>query len=123
MQDMVNAAPKLLDYLGEESRAHFEGVQKILRHSNIPFTINPRLVRGMDYYNRTVFEWVTDHLGSQGTICGGGRYDGLIAQMGGKAAPAIGFGLGIERLLLLLEGLALHGPSPAPAAYCVLASD
>jgi len=80
-------------------------------------------VRGMDYYNRTVFEWVTDHLGSQGTICGGGRYDGLIAQMGGKPAPAIGFGLGIERLLLLLEELGLHGPSQAPAAYCVVASD
>jgi histidyl-tRNA synthetase len=77
----------------------------------------------MDYYNRTVFEWVTDHLGSQGTICGGGRYDGLIEQMGGKPAPAIGFGLGIERLLLLLEELGLHGPSQAPDAYCVVASD
>jgi histidyl-tRNA synthetase len=103
MQQMVNAAPKLLDYLGEESRAHFEGVQKILRHNNIPFTINPRLVRGMDYYNRTVFEWVTDQLGSQGTVCGGGRYDPLIEMFGGKPTPACGFAIGVERLLELLK--------------------
>jgi len=103
MQDMVNAAPKLLDYLGEESRAHFEGVQKILNHSNIPFTINPRLVRGMDYYNRTVFEWVTDQLGSQGTVCGGGRYDPLIEMFGGKPTPACGFAMGVERLLELMK--------------------
>ncbi len=103
MQDMVNAAPKLLDYLGDESRAHFEGVQKILRHSNIPFTINPRLVRGMDYYNRTVFEWVTDQLGSQGTVCGGGRYDPLIEMFGGKPTPACGFAMGVERLLELMK--------------------
>jgi histidyl-tRNA synthetase len=95
----------------------------MLEASGQPYRINPRLVRGMDYYNRTVFEWVTDQLGSQGTICGGGRYDGLIAQMGGKGAPAIGFGLGIERLLLLLEALGLQGPDPAPAAYCVLGSE
>ena len=103
MQEMVNAAPKLLDYLGEESLAHFEGVQKILRHNNIPFTINPRLVRGMDYYNRTVFEWVTDQLGSQGTVCGGGRYDPLIEMFGGKPTPACGFAIGVERLLELLK--------------------
>jgi histidyl-tRNA synthetase len=103
MQEMVNAAPKLLDYLGDESRAHFEGVQKILRHSNIPFTINPRLVRGMDYYNRTVFEWVTDQLGSQGTVCGGGRYDPLIEMFGGKPTPACGFAMGVERLLELMK--------------------
>lgn len=103
MQEMVNAAPKLLDYLGEESRAHFGGVQKILRHSNIPFTINPRLVRGMDYYNRTVFEWVTDQLGSQGTVCGGGRYDPLIEMFGGKPTPACGFAMGVERLLELMK--------------------
>jgi histidyl-tRNA synthetase len=95
----------------------------MLEAAGQPYRVNPRLVRGMDYYNRTVFEWVTDHLGAQGTICGGGRYDGLIAQMGGKPAPAIGFGLGVERLLLLLEGLGLQGPSQAPAAYCVVASD
>jgi histidyl-tRNA synthetase len=103
MQAMVNAAPKLLDYLGEESRAHFEGVQKILRHNSIPFTINPRLVRGMDYYNRTVFEWVTDQLGSQGTVCGGGRYDPLIEMFGGKPTPACGFAIGVERLLELMK--------------------
>jgi histidyl-tRNA synthetase len=103
MQDMVNAAPKLLDYLGEESRAHFEGVQRILRHNSIPFTINPRLVRGMDYYNRTVFEWVTDQLGSQGTVCGGGRYDPLIEMFGGKPTPACGFAMGVERLLELMK--------------------
>jgi histidyl-tRNA synthetase len=103
MQQMVNEAPKLLEYLGDESRAHFEGVQKILRHSNIPFTINPRLVRGMDYYNRTVFEWVTDQLGSQGTVCGGGRYDPLVEIFGGKPTPACGFAMGVERLLELMK--------------------
>ena len=103
MQDMVNAAPQLLDYLGEASRAHFDGVQKILNHNNIPFTINPRLVRGMDYYNRTVFEWVTDQLGSQGTVCGGGRYDPLVEMFGGKSTPACGFAMGVERLLELMR--------------------
>jgi len=123
MQEVVEAAPKLIDFLGAESRAHFDAVCGMLEAAGQPYRINPRLVRGMDYYNRTVFEWVTDHLGSQGTICGGGRYDGLIAQMGGKPAPAIGFGLGTERLLLLLEELGLHGPPGAPQAYCVIASE
>jgi histidyl-tRNA synthetase len=103
MQAMVNAAPKLLDYLDAESLAHFEGVQKILRHNNIPFSINPRLVRGMDYYNRTVFEWVTDQLGSQGTVCGGGRYDPLVEMFGGKPTPACGFAMGVERLIELMK--------------------
>lgn len=103
MQEMVNKAPQLLDYLDEESLAHFEGVQKILRHNNIPFTVNPRLVRGMDYYNRTVFEWVTDQLGSQGTVCGGGRYDPLVEMFGGKPTPACGFAMGVERLLELMK--------------------
>lgn len=103
MQAMVNAAPKLLDYLGEESLAHFEGVQNILRHSNIPYTVNPRLVRGMDYYNRTVFEWVTDQLGAQGTVCAGGRYDPLAEMFGGKPTPACGFAMGVERLLELMK--------------------
>ncbi|MES2047139.1 MAG: histidine--tRNA ligase [Pseudomonadota bacterium] len=112
MQAMVNAAPKLIDYLGEESRSHFEGVQKILRHNSIPFTINPRLVRGMDYYNRTVFEWVTDELGSQGTVCAGGRYDSLASIFGGKATPACGFAMGVERLLELMKASGeLHSPS------------
>jgi histidyl-tRNA synthetase len=103
MQDLVNGAPKLLDYLGAESLAHFEGVQKILNHNNIPFTINPRLVRGLDYYNRTVFEWVSDALGSQGTVCAGGRYDGMVEMFGGKPTPAVGFAMGIERLVLLMK--------------------
>jgi histidyl-tRNA synthetase len=111
MQELVNAAPRLLDYLGEESRAHFEGVQKILRYNGIPFTINPRLVRGMDYYNRTVFEWVTDQLGSQGTVCGGGRYDPLVGMFGGKPTPACGFAIGVERLLELMKA---NGEQYAP---------
>jgi histidyl-tRNA synthetase len=123
MQDVVEAAPKLIDFLGAESKAHFDAVCRLLDAAGQPYRINPRMVRGMDYYNRTVFEWTTEHLGSQGTICGGGRYDGLIAQMGGKAAPAIGFGLGIERLLLLLDALNLNGPGLAPAAYAVFGSD
>lgn len=103
MQEMVNGAPQLLDYLGAESLAHFAGVQKILNYNNIPFTINPRLVRGMDYYNRTVFEWVTDQLGAQGTVCAGGRYDSLVEMFGGKPTPACGFAMGVERLLELMR--------------------
>lgn len=103
MQAMVNAAPKLLDYLGADSCAHFEGVQKILRHNSIPFSINTRLVRGMDYYNRTVFEWVTDQLGAQGTVCGGGRYDPLVEIFGGKPTPACGFAIGVERIVELMK--------------------
>ncbi|MDB5873875.1 MAG: hisS [Ramlibacter sp.] len=123
MQEVVESAPKLIGFLGEESRAHFEGLCNLLERAGQPYRVNPRLVRGMDYYNRTVFEWTTDHLGSQGTFCGGGRYDGLIEQMGGKSAPAIGFGLGIERLLLLVQELGLQGPDFAPAVYCILATD
>lgn len=103
MQSMIEGAPKLADYLGETSQAHFKLLQMYLRQAGIAFTINPRLVRGLDYYNLTVFEWVTGSLGSQGTVCGGGRYDGLIGQLSGKPAPAIGFGIGLERLLLLLQ--------------------
>ncbi|MBI4986667.1 MAG: histidine--tRNA ligase [Rhodocyclales bacterium] len=101
MQELVDGAPKLIDYLGEASLKHFEGVQALLREAAIPCRINPRLVRGLDYYNLTVFEWVTDQLGAQGTVCAGGRYDGLVAQLGGKPAPACGFAMGIERLLAL----------------------
>lgn len=103
MQDMVNAAPKLVDYLDDESLQHFHGVQKILRHNNIPFRINPRLVRGMDYYNRTVFEWISDDLGAQGTVCGGGRYDPLVEMFGGRFTPACGFAMGVERLIELMR--------------------
>jgi histidyl-tRNA synthetase len=103
MQDLVNAAPKLLDYLGGESLAQFEGLKKILDANNVQYTVNPRLVRGLDYYNRTVFEWVTDSLGSQGTVCAGGRYDPLIETFGGKPTPGIGFAMGIERLVELMK--------------------
>jgi len=103
MQELVNAAPKLLDYLEAESLAHFEGVRKILDHNNVQYTVNPRLVRGIDYYNRTVFEWVTDKLGAQGTICAGGRYDPLIEMFGGKATPGVGFAMGIERIIELMK--------------------
>ncbi len=111
MQELVNQAPKLLDYLGAESLAHFEGVQAILRHNSIPFVINSRLVRGLDYYNRTVFEWVSDELGAQGTICAGGRYDTLITMFGGKPTPSCGFAMGIERILELMK---LSGEIHAP---------
>jgi histidyl-tRNA synthetase len=120
MQAMVEAAPQLMDFLGTESRAHFDAVRAVLDAAGLAYRVNPRLVRGMDYYNLTVFEWVTDQLGSQGTVCGGGRYDDLISQMGGKAAPAVGFGLGIERLLLLLLQLGLRAPDAAPDAYAIV---
>src|SRR5690606_27224480 len=99
MQEMANNAPRLFDFLGDESLRHFEGVCERLRDAGIDYTLNTRLVRGLDYYNLTVFEWVTDRLGAQGTVCGGGRYDGLISLLGGKAAPAVGFAIGVERLL------------------------
>jgi len=101
LQALAEAAPRLIDYLGEESLRHFEGVQLLLKDAGIPYRINPRLVRGLDYYNRTVFEWVTTRLGAQGTICAGGRYDGLVEQLGGKPAPAAGFAMGVERILAL----------------------
>lgn len=112
MQELVNNAPKLLDYLEGESIAHFEGVKRILDANNIQYTVNPRLVRGLDYYNRTVFEWVTDELGAQGTVCAGGRYDPLIESFGGKPTPAVGFAMGIERLVELMK---LAGEPAAPA--------
>ena len=103
MQDMANQAPRLFDFLGPESLAHFEGVCARLQDAGIEYTLNPRLVRGLDYYNLTVFEWVTDRLGAQGTVCGGGRYDGLMELLGGKPAPAVGFAIGMERLLDLWQ--------------------
>lgn len=120
MKDLVEAAPRLLDFLGEASLAHLHTVQSILDAAGVAWQINPRLVRGMDYYNLTVFEFITEQLGSQGTICGGGRYDGLIEQIGGKPAPAVGWALGVERVLELLkeQGAA---PSPvAPDVYAIL---
>jgi histidyl-tRNA synthetase len=103
MQSLIEGAPKLLEFLGQESLDHFETVQKLLKANNIPFKINPRLVRGLDYYNLTVFEWTTDALGAQGTIAGGGRYDPLMERMGGKAAPACGWAMGMERVLELMS--------------------
>ena len=107
MAEMLAKAPQLLDHLDEESAAHLTGLTQRLTAAGISFEINPRLVRGLDYYNRTVFEWVTTNLGSQGTVCAGGRYDGLVEQLGGKATPAVGFAMGMERLVLLLQSLDL----------------
>ena len=103
LQDIANNAPRLMDFLGEESLVHHQAFKALLDSVGVAYVENPRLVRGLDYYNKTVFEWVTSELGSQGTICGGGRYDGLIEELGGKEAPAIGFAMGIERLLLLVQ--------------------
>ncbi|MGB0966145.1 MAG: histidine--tRNA ligase [Litorivicinus sp.] len=104
-QALLINAPRLMDFLGEESKAHFQQLRAGLDAAGIGYEINERLVRGLDYYNRTVFEWVTSHLGAQGTICGGGRYDTLVEQLGGKATPGVGFALGVERVLLLVEAL------------------
>lgn len=120
MQALVEAAPRLSDFLGAESLTHFDAVRAMLDAVGLEYRVNPRLVRGMDYYNLTVFEWVTDRLGSQGTVCGGGRYDGLIEQLGGKPAPAVGFGLGIERLLLLIQEIGVPVPRAAADAYAVV---
>ena len=119
MQALVTNAPRLMDYLGAESLAHFERVQALVRHAGISFTINPRLVRGLDYYNLTVFEWVTDALGAQGTVCAGGRYDGLVEQLGGKPTPACGFALGVERLLALLQDADSLPRAEAPDVYLI----
>lgn len=103
LQKVLNDAPKLLDYLDEESREHFAQLCALLDSFGIAYEINPKLVRGLDYYNKTVFEWVTDALGAQGTVCGGGRYDGLVEQLGGHATPGVGFAMGLERLVLLVQ--------------------
>lgn len=103
LKSVIKNAPKLIDSLDEASRNHFETLQRYLRHGDIAFTINPCLVRGLDYYTKTVFEWTTEHLGAQGTVCAGGRYDGLVAQLGGKDTPALGFAFGMERTILLAQ--------------------
>ena len=102
-QAVLDDAPSLVDFLDEESSADFARLKELLDAAGVAYTLNPRLVRGLDYYNKTVFEWVTDRLGAQGTVCGGGRYDGLVEQLGGKSVPGVGFAMGIERLVLLLE--------------------
>jgi histidyl-tRNA synthetase len=120
MQAMVEGAPRLIDFLGEASMAHFAGLRAMLEANGIAYRINPRLVRGLDYYNLTVFEFITDSLGAQGTICAGGRYDLLIGQIGGKAAPAVGWALGVERVLELVKERGAGIPSPAPDAYAIV---
>ena len=105
IQELLNQAPKLFDYLDEESKLHFDGLCQLLDSAGIKYNINQRLVRGLDYYNRTVFEWVTSSLGAQGTVCGGGRYDGLVSQLGGQPTPAVGFAMGVERLVLLVQAV------------------
>jgi histidyl-tRNA synthetase len=123
MQPVIHNAPRLLDFLGAASLTHLQAVRNVLDAVGLAYTLNPRLVRGMDYYNLTVFEWVTDHLGAQSTVCGGGRYDGLIEQLGGKSAPAVGWGLGVERLLLLLEAVGRVAPTVPPTVYAVVPDD
>jgi histidyl-tRNA synthetase len=120
MQEVLDVAPKLLDFLGDASRAHLDTVTDILTANGVAYSINPRLVRGMDYYNLTVFEFVTTKLGSQGTICAGGRYDYLTEQIGGKPAPAVGWALGVERVLELLKEQGLHGTAPILDAYAII---
>lgn len=123
MQAMADAAPKLFDFLGETSRAHFEGVCARLSDAGVPYRLNPRMVRGLDYYNLTVFEWVTDKLGAQATVCGGGRYDGLIELLGGKGAPAVGFAIGMERLLDLWGQYQPEVAAPECEVYIVHQGD
>lgn len=120
MMEVVTSAPKLLDFLGDASLQHFNTVRNILDANGVSYSLNPRLVRGMDYYNLTVFEFITDQLGSQGTVCGGGRYDYLIEQVGGKSAPAVGWALGVERVLALLEEQGAQLPDAAPHAYAIV---
>ena len=120
MKEVVDSAPKLMDFLGEQSLAHFNALRQILDANGVAYSLNPRLVRGMDYYNLTVFEFITDQLGSQGTVCGGGRYDYLIEQVGGKPAPAVGWALGIERVLALLEEQGAALPESVPHAYAIV---
>lgn len=120
LQAIVNAAPKLLDFLGEASLAHFNALLSILQANGVAYTVNPRLVRGMDYYNLTVFEFTTDRLGSQGTVCAGGRYDYLFEQLGGKPAPAVGWALGVDRVLELAKASGLVAAEPGLDAYAII---
>ena len=117
--EILKGAPKLSDHFGEATKAHFEGLKRLLDAAGIKYEINERLVRGLDYYNLTVFEWVTDALGAQGTVCGGGRYDGLVEELGGSATPAVGFGMGLERLMLLLVTLEKVKAKPGVDVYIV----
>ena len=120
MAELIAAAPSLMEYLGETSREHFEMITRGLAAAGQEYVVNPRLVRGLDYYSRTVFEWVTDRLGAQGTVCAGGRFDGLVEQLGGRPTPAVGFAIGLERIIAVLETLDRVPPAPAPDAYMVV---
>jgi histidyl-tRNA synthetase len=123
MQALVAGAPQLTGYLGEDSAAHFAALRSLLDAAGVSYTVNPRLVRGLDYYGRTVFEWITDQLGAQGAVCAGGRYDGLVAQLGGEPTPAIGFAIGLERLVDL-HALAGHAAAgTVPDVYLVAVGD
>ncbi|MDQ6640510.1 MAG: histidine--tRNA ligase [Pseudomonadota bacterium] len=121
LQPIIESAPRLIDFLGAESLAHFAAVRAVLDAAGLDYRVNPRLVRGLDYYNLTVYEWVTDRLGAQGTVCGGGRYDGLFEQLGGKRTPAVGWGMGIERMLLLLEAVGVAMPAATVDVYAIVA--
>jgi histidyl-tRNA synthetase len=123
VQAILGDAPRLSDYLDEDSKAHFSGLCELLDAAGIEYQVNERLVRGLDYYNRTVFEWITDSLGAQGTVCGGGRYDGLVEQLGGKATPAVGFAMGLERLVLMLETLEVDDVRRPVDVYMITAGD
>ncbi|WP_428608259.1 histidine--tRNA ligase [Sedimenticola sp.] len=123
MCELIAGAPSLMDYLGDESRAHFDSLCAGLDAASVPYVVNTRLVRGLDYYARTVFEWVTDRLGAQGTVCAGGRYDGLVEQLGGKPTPAVGFAMGVERLIVLLEERKIPLDLQVLDAYLVLVGD
>jgi histidyl-tRNA synthetase len=123
VQAVLGDAPKLSDYLDEESKQHFAGLCELLDVAGIEYTVNERLVRGLDYYNRTVFEWITESLGSQGTVCGGGRYDGLVEQLGGKPTPAVGFAMGLERLVLMMETLGNTDVRRSVDVYMVTAGE
>jgi histidyl-tRNA synthetase len=119
MQEIVAGAPLMLDHLGAEAAQHFAALKALLDSAGIRYTVNPRLVRGLDYYNRTVFEWVTDALGAQGAVCSGGRYDGLVEKLGGKSTPAIGWAMGVERLVALFEACGGQAPRLSPDVYVV----
>ncbi|WP_305420277.1 histidine--tRNA ligase [Photobacterium leiognathi] len=123
IQEILVDAPKLSEYLDPESKEHFDGLCELLDAAGIKYQVNERLVRGLDYYNRTVFEWITESLGAQGTVCGGGRYDGLVEQLGGKATPSVGFAMGLERLVLLMEALEQDEVRRSVDVYVVTAGE
>ncbi|MCP4127253.1 MAG: histidine--tRNA ligase, partial [Gammaproteobacteria bacterium] len=123
MRELIAEAPALMDYLGDESKAHFKTLCDGLDQVGVAYVVNPRLVRGLDYYSRTVFEWVTDQLGAQGTVCAGGRYDGLVEQLGGRKTPAVGFAMGVERLISLLEESETATQTADIHAYMVLVGE